>query len=354
MKIEQLPGYGYPALAFWIEYWYEGDKWRIKEYKLKADGKLKWFDQYNQVKPDAVKGTFFDNKSDALAYVNYENLNINSRISALALSDVEKESLKLKVNKTIQTKSRLMNEEDLMLTAAIKKHRYHSKPAYEDLILPTKELEFKESLFHQLNSMPYLKVALVHNGKYRKVIFKNITNEWSKTYDLTPKTFLYTERAKIANGFDLSFDSHWGKTKAIIRTKLLPIANQLLQLDSVKMLLKDAEERGQKVLVSNGYVFWFEDHGNVGWQIKQVKETNSENTEGHTIWREGTIISKNHGRLVILPYIKESGEYVQGHTKNAPHDGPSKPRIPSEYVELPFEILQDDLMIGLFGELKYE
>lgn len=354
MKIEQMPGYGYSALAFWIEYSYEVDRWRIKEYKLLSDGKLKWFDLYNEVKPNVVKGTFFKNKNDALAYVNLENLNIDSRISALALSEVNKESLKLKVEKAIQAKSRLMNEEDLMLTTAIKKHQHHSKPAYEDIILPTNELEYKDSLVSQLNLMPYIKIALVQNGKDRKVIYKNLKNEWSKTYRPTPKTFIYTERAKIANGFDLSFDAHWGKTKAIIREKLLPMTNQLLQLNSVKMLLKEAETRGQKVLVSNGYVFWFEDHENIGWQIKQVKQTNSENSEGQTIWREGTILSKNHGRLVILPYIKKNGEYVQGHTKNAPHDGPAKPRMSSEYVELPFEILQDDLMIGLFGELKYE
>ena len=52
--------------------------------------------------------------------------------------------------------------------------------------------------------------------------------------------------------------------------------------------------------------------------------------------------------------LKVNGEKVQGHTKNAPHDGKAKPRHPSEYVELPFHVLEDDLMIGLFGELKYE
>ena len=48
------------------------------------------------------------------------------------------------------------------------------------------------------------------------------------------------------------------------------------------------------------------------------------------------------------------GEKVQGHTKNAPHDGKALPRHPDQYVSLPFEILNGDLMIGLFGELHYE
>lgn len=58
--------------------------------------------------------------------------------------------------------------------------------------------------------------------------------------------------------------------------------------------------------------------------------------------------------LLYFHTKKENGEFVQGHTKNAPHDGKAKPRPPKEYVNLPYEILEDDLMIGLFGELKYE
>jgi hypothetical protein len=45
---------------------------------------------------------------------------------------------------------------------------------------------------------------------------------------------------------------------------------------------------------------------------------------------------------------------VQGHTKNAPHDGKSISRAPSDDLELPFEVLDGDLMIGLFGERHYE
>lgn len=99
-------------------------------------------------------------------------------------------------------------------------------------------------------------------------------------------------------------------------------------------------------------MFWFESDGSLGWQVKQVSETSS--SKSYSIWKEGTIVSKNHGRLVILPYIKENKEFVKGHTKNAPNDGKAKPRHPEQYVELPFEVLEDDLMIGLFGELPYE
>ncbi|WP_151768624.1 hypothetical protein [Acinetobacter oleivorans] len=354
MKIEEMPGYGYPALAYWLQYWHEANKWQIKEYKLLSDGNLKWFNQYYEVKPGSIRSSCFDIKNDALAYVDYENSHISSRVSTLNLSEIEKSSIKLKVEKAIEAKRRLMYEEELMLTAAINKFKNTKRPTLEEIILPKREENFKNDLFTQLQEMPYLRMAFVQGENKQGIIYKNLKNEWSRSYHPTKKTLIYTERSKIANAFNLNGDNHWGDTKARIRKELLPIASKLLQLESVKKLLKEAQAKGQKVLISNGYVFWYEDNGNIGWQIKQVKQNESDNALGNTIWKEGTILSKNHGRLVILPYIKENGDYVQGHTKNAPHDGPAKPRVPSEYLELPFEILEDDLMISLFGELKYE
>lgn len=354
MEIEKMPGYGYPVLAYWFQYWYEINKWQIKEYKLLSDGNLKWFNQYFEFKPGSVRSSFFDIKTDALAYVDYENSHISSRVSALNLSEIEKSSIKLKVEKAIEAKRRLMYEEELMLTAAKNKFKNTQRLTLEEIILPERESNFKNDLFSQLQEMPYLRMAFVQGENKQGIIYKNLKNEWSKSYHPTKKRLIYAERSKIANAFNLNGDNHWGDTKARIRKELLPIASKLLQLESVKKLLKEAQAKGQKVLISNGYVFWYEDSGNIGWQIKQVKQNEADNALGNTIWKEGTILSKNHGRLVILPYIKENGDYVQGHTKNAPHDGPAKPRVPSEYLELPFEILEDDLMISLFGELKYE
>ncbi len=129
---------------------------------------------------------------------------------------------------------------------------------------------------------------------------------------------------------------------------LLPKANKLLQLASVQRLLAEAKLKGQSVLVSNGYLFWYEEDGNIGWTIKQTDSTLSDN-RGNTVWLEGKIESKNHGRLIILPYKKSNGDFLNSHTKNAPHEGPAKPRHPSQYVSLPFHVLKDDLMIGLLA-----
>lgn len=151
----------------------------------------------------------------------------------------------------------------------------------------------------------------------------------------------------------MSGTGHWGQTKAAIRDALLPRANKLLHLASVKLLLADALRRGQRVLIVGSFVFWYESGTVPQWVVKQVGVSGKSET-GEAMWLEGTILSKNHGRIVVLPYIKENGEQVQGHTKNSPHDGKALPRHRNDYVEIPFEVLKGDLMYSLFGELKYE
>ncbi|MGE1152240.1 hypothetical protein [Pseudomonas kitaguniensis] len=142
---------------------------------------------------------------------------------------------------------------------------------------------------------------------------------WEQIGALSPKRSQICLREVTAKGFGLSGADHWGRTKAQIRALLLPRANQLLQLASVKQMLAEARMRGQRVLVCGGFVFWYEDDGVPQWVLKNTGGDSSSD-EGNTLWHEGTILSKNHGRIVVPPYIKESGEKVQGHTKNAPHD----------------------------------
>ncbi|WP_224794385.1 hypothetical protein [Pseudomonas fluorescens] len=59
--------------------------------------------------------------------------------------------------------------------------------------------------------------------------------------------------------------------------------------------------------------------------------------------------------MAWIPHLHQgNGELVQGQTKNAPHDGNALPRHPDQYVTLPFEVLDGDPVIGLFGQLHYE
>lgn len=352
IQLSRFPWIKYPTVATWPKPWYETGMWQLYEYKLCPDGTLKWYFSVIDSGDGHAKTEVLKTHEEAiLISIKRNEINLEE-LSKSNLPAQEKESYRLKSTKTIQAKSRLAMEEQLMLKEAIRRNHGVKRVSATDLYMDRLTENYRSLLANKLNLMPYLEVVLLRPENGRPAILeKQEKNSWSLA-PFTRETAKIAHRSQIANGFNLSGADHWGKTKAAIRKMLLPRANQLLQLAGVKHMLSDAQARGQKVLVANGYVFWFEEDGQIGWQVKEVKS--SEKTDGVTLWKEGTIISKNHGRLVILPYIKENGEHVKGHTRNAPGDGRAKPRHPDQYVELPYEVLKDDLMIGLFGELPYE
>lgn len=336
-----------PILAIWPEPLYIRDKWWMRVCRLMPDMSLKWSKSH----PPEL----FDSLEVALKVARQRNKQLLETIANLSFSLVQQQSITMKVTKELQKKERLIHEEGLMLQEA-KERAYKMKRAeINDLILPDKSEKFRQILHKQLTSMPYLTRVVVTDKKKKFILERSKKDkfEWSKPILAKAKTLEFTYKATIAEGFDLDPEAPWGKTKATIRDLLLPSANKLLQLASVQRLLSEAKLKGQYVLVCNRYVFWYEENGNIGWTVKQT-DSSLNGKRGNTLWLEGEIESKNHGRLIILPYIKSNGELVKGHTKNGPNDGPAKPRHPSQYVSLPFHILKDDLMVGLLGDLPYE
>ncbi len=352
MRMDQMPGYGLPTLAMWPERWEYSNRWVMYDYKLRIDGSLKWYRSFFEDQNGFVKGMVYDSFEEARAAAIEANKNLVKNLESLALSDEIKGSLSLKVEKAIDCKGRLQNEEQLMLQEAIRRHADDPRPAINKLVLPEHYESVRQSVSDYLNETPY--VNHVPLDKHHIVLGKKGENDWSSVFRMTQKAAKYAYRDRIASGYGLSANDNWKNIKSAIRKLLLPRANELLQLASIKRLLDTALAKGQKVLVVNNFVFWFEEGSDgIGWIVKEASESDR-SKNGNTLWKEGTIISKNHGRIVVLPYTKENGEHVQGHTKNVSGDGKAKPRHPKEYVELPFEVLEDDLMIGLFGELKYE
>ena len=321
------------------------DKFIVEGLYINKHHKLKW---YNYI--DDGRLVIFDSLEEALKYTESLNDNLGESVSSLYLNPDEELSLQLKVLKLITCKNRLINEEVLMYHVAIARHSLTHRPDF-DKIETTYE-SIKEPLFEQLKLTPYISIfacprykILLHRGHDNK-------SDWRKKSNLTKKGLESFYRARICEGFELSIDNHWGDTKGEIRRLLLPRANQLLHLASVKSLLADALKKGQKVLVCGGYVFWYEE-SNLKWEIKFIKDI-YDNSSSKTLWKEGSILSKNHGRLIILPYIKKDGKKISGHTKNAPNDSPAFPRKKDEYVDLSFNILKGDLMYELIGEINYE
>ncbi|UVM14368.1 hypothetical protein LOY42_13740 [Pseudomonas sp. B21-023] len=350
MLVSELPGAKYPLLALFPFRWYETSHWIIRALRLHPSGELKWM-HYGVEHNGHARAQTFSSYEEGRKHVAEFNAEVSARVDELDLDNDLRISITLKAEKELTAQRRLADEERLMLSEALRRNAHLDRPRAEDLVLSPELENLREDLHEQLQESPYLRIA--HIPRWGMALVRSGEHDWSTRLKPTKKCFVSCAREKIARGFGLSGTDHWGKTKAAIRSMLLPLANQLLQLASVQKILMEARARGQRVVVMGGFVFWYEENGTPGWVIKTTGgESGSEN--GQTLWHEGTIISKNHGRIVVLPYIKENGEKVQGHTKNASHDGKALPRHRDEYVELPFEILDGDLMIGLFGELHYE
>ncbi len=351
MLITKMPGNSYPTIAIYPFAWYEnGGLWRMWALKLKSDGVLKWMHHYIESDGHAkaqVYKTFKEANAAALEF----NKSIRERVNSLNWDESSKLSISLKAEKNITAEERLAQEEQFMLAESIKRTAGLPRPNIDNLILPKGREKYRDDLFKVLAETP--KIQLVQLINHRATLRRIGEFDWSTVVNTNGKTGKYSFRERIASGFDMSGVEHWGETKAKIRDLLLPRANKLLQISSVQRLLDEALARGQHVIVIGSFVFWYEQGKEVGWTVKSLGG-DGRAKDGDTLWKEGKIVSKNHGRIVVLPYIKENGEFVQGHTKNSPKDGKALPRHPDYYLELPFEVLDGDLMIGLFGELPYE
>lgn len=342
----------HPILAVWPEYRPLEDWWHMLEFAEAEPNRPIWRDRRVPLPDGGVRADVHRKEDEALGAASALNASLAQELERRELSAEIKISLRLKARKALEAKERLWAEERLMLDEGIRRHDKDPRPSASSLEMHAEAEPHRAALIAQLSRMPYLRAVLVRVDRQSLVLYREKELAWSKPYRASRRAAQVVLRAHIANAYGFSGSDHWGRTKGKIREMLLPRANQLLKLASVQRLLDEALQRGERVLVCGSVVFWYEEDGSVGWQTKTVAP--SEEGDGTAVWNEGQILSKNHGRIVVLPYIKEDGETVSGHTKNVAGDGPAKPRHPDHFVTLPFRMLKSDLMIGLFGELPYE
>ena len=352
MLISKMPGYSKPTISLYPFMWHQVvGVWIMWALKFQDDGTLKWMRHYVDRGTGSAHSDRYNNFDEANAVAKEFNKSIRERAYALDIPEEQKLSISLKTEKAVTAEERLAKEERFMLNESIKRNADFPRPSKESLVLPKDGEEYRDDLYQCLKESPKIEFARLAN--HRITLKRKGDFDWSAVFYTNEKTGQLCFRERIASGFGLSGEAHWGETKAQIRALLLPRANQLLQLASVQRMLDEALAKGQHVIVVGSFVFWYEAGKDVGWTVKSIGGASS-SKDSDTIWREGKIVSKNHGRIVVLPYVKENGELVQGHTKNSSKDGKAKPRHPDYYLELPFEVLDGDLMIGLFGELPYE
>lgn len=333
------------TLAVWPSYRPLEDRWGLEELFYRGERAPQWRNYH------APHGSaHHPDEATAKSAADKLNHDLRAAFDARQMDPRLKTSLRLKVLKRVHAKARLADEEKHMLAEGQRRHRAatHIDPA--ELKLSDASARFRDELARQLSEMPYLEMALVGAPGSRHVIYRRSDGVWSKPYWASERSAAQAVRARIANGFDFSAKDHWGLVKAAIRKILLPGARPVLGDPRFQACLADALAEGTRVLVWNDIVFWYEEDGS-SWQEKRSAARKG---VGPILWREGTIVSVNHGRIVVLPYIKEDGTKVHGHTRNAAGEGPSKPRHPGRHLNIPFKRLKDDQTFDLRGTLHYE
>ncbi len=227
----------------------------------------------------------FTTYAEAMTAADDFNQGIHDRIRQ-ALDDPQLQTPTiLKVEKTLTSGRRIRDEEELMEREAVKRNANLPRPASHSLELAKGIERLREPLSELLEVAPYVQLAAF--PEFKACLHCTGDMKWEYLGALNTKLSQACFRKSIARGYGYSGFDHWGKTKALIREQLLPRANKLLQLASVRQLLAETRSQGQSVLVIGGFVFWYEEDGVPQWV---VKSTGSESSgEGTTLWNEGTI-----------------------------------------------------------------
>ena len=349
MHVNNKNTLAYKEFAVWPTRWEGVSPWIMYSLILNHNYELKWKCRY-VLEGERYRGQAFSNYNDAVLFAQEINESLSWEQYRSEYNPEFFNSLILKVEKEKLRKSRLLNEEQSMLDISIKRNR-GIKIRYDDVKIESEIFQPHKDLFiEHLINYPYVEILSI--PKFHNHLFILENGVWVEGNLYGKKAAKVSYQETIARGFGLSGLSHWGKTKAAIREMMLPRVNKLLGLASVKRMLADAEKRGQNVLLVDGYVFWRE-NSTLKWEVKIASYSKSD-SKGNTLWIDGTISSKNHRRIVVLPYIKSDGTKVKGHTKNSSNEGKALPRHKSDYLDFPFEISKGDAMRGLLGELYYD
>ncbi|MDN4633890.1 hypothetical protein QCD71_20415 [Sphingomonas sp. PsM26] len=342
--------------AYWVRAKFDPyyNRWFLEDLKIGSNGEPRWVKHREMTSHGFMAPALREDETSARADARRLSRELSPDVDLDKLNENGADSRSLKLSKAIVSSRRHDEEQALMLTEARRRNAGLVPPHLQQLTVACDGEEEIAELHDKLKELPYLRIVVLGRGITRRLYFSQDGLVWVRATNryLSRRGAEIAYRARISDGFGLSAVEHWGKTKAAIRRVLLPRAIELLQLEPMKAMLATALAQGKTAVVLDRFVFWYETDGSVGWTVKELGNPTRSDSDP-TEWSQGTIISKNFGRIVVLPFTKDDGERVNGYTRNGPGDGPAKPRSPDAYKEIAFERLSGDTTLGLLGELPY-
>lgn len=329
-------------------------RWLLEDLKFGVTGEPRWVKRREPWKNGLMVSAFRDDEATARAEARRLSRELSPDIDLDKIHENGGDSRSLKLSKAVVASIRHDDEQALMFAEAKRRNGELVAPRLDQLTLSGGSEEDLIELHSKLEELPYLRTVTLGRSVTQSIFTSLDGLSWRRATNgyLSRREAEIVHRARISEGFGISPFEHWGKTKAAIRKILLPRAIELLQLEPMKAMLATALAEGKTAVVLDRFVFWYEADGAIGWTVKELGDP-SKTDRDPAEWAQGTIISKNFGRIVVLPFTKDDGERVNGYTRNGPGDGPAKPRAPGQYKEIPFTRLSGDAALGLLGELPY-
>lgn len=180
----------------------------------------------------------------------------------------------------------------------------------------------------KLKRMPYLRHVLFSPADYPQMWTSDDGVTWE-----SPESWKYTkwavkrsvaDRAEITDAFGIDPLCHWGVTRGkllrLIKSGWLDLAHR----SDVKTALDKARERGIDLVIIQSRAFVWSDSE---WRERDVdRKRSTMQGAGSQAWLKAEIVSRNYGRVIVLPFVRDDGVVVPGHTRNPPHEGKSPPR----------------------------
>jgi hypothetical protein len=263
--------------------------------------------------------------------------------------DVTVRSRELEARKERDWSERLEREYDFIVRKAMEKAATEGIKALprETLsiegVAVTSAARILDLIAEALSAHPYLRHVVTDPSTNARLWVSEdgrSWKEWGGPYEKWERKRQIAKRAKATDAFGEDPAEHWGVVKSRLLRRLKPEVLGILHRQDIQERLDLARAEKDAFVVFGDWGFlWNPERER--WEQRDFErpETDGDPGRGSHLWREGRIISSNHGRIIVLPFTKADGTTVDGYTRNAPHQGRSEPR--ANPVEIPFKVYDD-------------
>ncbi|HEY8612574.1 MAG TPA: hypothetical protein VIL69_14965 [Roseomonas sp.] len=195
-----------------------------------------------------------------------------------------------------------------------------------------------EQIHEVLSGEPWLRHLIVRQEGWPNLLSSEDGLHWQekcRSFPVSSRTDK-ARMAALADAYGPVVD--WNSPWHIIRPRLLTVIKSkeldLLHRADVLAALDRARQVGKELVVFGHVAYQWVDGE---WRLREVvRRDRNGRSPGATLWVQGPIVSRNYGRIIILPFIKSDGTENSGYTRNSPYEGEAPPRAEPKLI--PFEV----------------